>query len=343
MMKKTHSRCNNTLTGACEENSSAMGERRLPARPAQNAVPLLVMPVVLVLCLAALCCKTGPEQSGPEFFATPDDAARSLYDAAQKGSEQALVAIFGPDAKEYLVSGDPVQDKNAFATFTTAFDAMHRWGKLDGDGLVLIIGVENYPFPFPLMKNANGQWYFDAASGRQEFLARRIGRNELTVIDVLTAMADAQDEYFSEPRDGSKVRQYARKFMSAEGKHDGLYWKAAENENESPLGPLAARAAAEGYTRSAETPAPFQGYYFRILTSQGPHANGGVFNYLVNGSMTKGFAFLAYPAEYRSTGVMTFLINQDGEIFEKDLGAQTPEVAKSIDSFDPDPTWSVVE
>ena len=305
-------------------------------------------PVSVFLALVLLvsgCNKPASETAaGPKTFNSPDEAAQALYDAAKAGDDQAVLAIFGPDAKEFLFSGDAARDMSAYRTFTTAYEEMHRWGKLEGDNLVLIVGRENYPFPFPLLKNSSGKWYFDAESGRQELLARRIGDNELTVMDVLSAMADAQAEYFNEPRDDSKVRQYAGKFGSSEGKHDGLYWKVAEGEPESPLGPLVARATAEGYAaRTAEAPAPFHGYYFRLLTAQGAHAKGGARNYVVNGKMTGGFAFLAYPADYRKSGVMSFLINQDGEIFQKDLGPQTTEAAKSLESFDPDSTWSLAE
>jgi hypothetical protein len=220
---------------------------------------------------------------------------------------------------------------------------MHRWGKLENGGRVLEVGAENYPFPFPLMKNADGQWSFDAETGKKEILARQIGKNELSVVEVLTTMADAQAEYFSQPHDGGKVKQYAQKFVSSEGKHDGLYWKVAEGEAESPLGPLAARASAEGYKGTAESPQPFHGYFYRILTRQGDHAEGGARNYVVNGNMTRGFAILAYPAEYRKSGVMTFLVNRERVIYQKDLGPGTAETARAIDAFDPDGTWTIVQ
>jgi hypothetical protein len=219
---------------------------------------------------------------------------------------------------------------------------MHRWGKLEGDGRVLIVGNENYPFPFPLRKSPDGQWHFDVEGGRQEFLARHIGDNELTVLDVLTTMAGAQAEYFSVPRDGSKLQQYAQKFASSPGRKDGLYWEPVAGEPDSPLGPLAARATREGPTSGAGAPLPFHGYLFRILTAQGPNAEGGARSYIVNGEMTGGFAFLAYPAEYRKTGVMSFLINRDGDLFQRDLGAQTTQIAESLRAFDPD-SWSPVE
>lgn len=299
--------------------------------------------------LAALAFSIGcqkseqPSSTGPITFGSPSDAAKALYNAAKSDDTNTLVSIFGPDAKDFLFSGDAEQDKASTSAFISDYDKMHRWTKIESGGLVLNVGIENYPFPFPLLKNANGQWYFDSEAAKKEFAARRIGDNELNVIDILNAMADAQSEYFLQPQLGSKVKQYARNFFSTEGKHDGLYWKAAEGDPESPLGSLAARASAEGYKGTAESPAPFHGYYFRILTEQGPNAQGKARKYIVKGNMIGGFAFLAYPSEYRVSGVMTFIINQDGSIFEKDLGPQTVEDAKAMTAFDPDETWSPVQ
>jgi len=299
-----------------------------------------------LLAFSAGCQKT--EQSvapaGPKTFATPEAAAKALYDAAKSGDSNSVLAIFSPDAKDFLLYNDAEQDKTALSAFVADYDKMHRWSKVENDGEVLDVGVESYPFPFPLLKNSSGQWYFDTTAAKKEFLARQIGDNELTVVDILNAMADAQSEYFSQPQLGSKIKQYAQKFTSSEGTHDGLYWKAAEGEPESPLGPLAARASAEGYkSGTADAPAPFHGYYFRILTEQGPNAYRGAKKYIVKGNMTGGFAFLAYPADYRTSGVMTFIINQDGDIYEKDLGPETADTAKSTTAFDPDDSWSVIE
>jgi hypothetical protein len=217
---------------------------------------------------------------------------------------------------------------------------MHRWGKLTQGGLVLDVGAENYPFPFALKMNSAGQWYFDAGSAKSEKLARRIGGNELFTIEVLNAMKDAQAEYFSQLHNGSKTHAYAQKFVSDDGKQNGLYWKVGDGQVESPFGPLAAYASSEGYSQEQQ---PYHGYFFRMLTKQGPQAQGGAKEYIVNGAMIHGFAILAYPAEYANSGVMSFLINQHGSVFEKDLGANTSEVAKAIISYDPDSTWSPVE
>jgi hypothetical protein len=209
--------------------------------------------------------------------------------------------------------------------------------------LVLDVGAENYPFPFALKKNSAGEWYFDATSAKDEILARRVGGNELSTIEVLNAMKDAQAEYFSQPHDGSKAHAYAQKFISDDGKQNGLYWKVGEGEPDSPLGPLAAYASSEGYSSNSQAPQPYHGYLFQMITKQGPHAQGGAKDYIVNGYMTRGFAIVAYPAEYANSGVMSFLVNQDGNVFEKDLGANTLEAAKTITSYDPDNTWSAVE
>lgn len=290
------------------------------------------------------CKRAIPEVAeGPKNFASPESAGKAVYLAAKAGDSNAMLGIFGPEAREYLFTGDEAQDKLAYEEFAADYGQMHRWGKLENGGRVLEVGVESYPFPIPLVENAEGQWSFSPEEGKKEILARRIGKNELNVVDVLNEMADAEEEYFSKTHDGSKVKQYAQRFISSEGKHDGLYWKVAEGETESPLGPLAARASAEGYKASAESPEPFHGYFYRILKKQGAHAEGGVRNYVVNGNMMRGFAILAYPAEYRNSGVMTFLINQERVVYQKDLGPGTVDTAKAMDAFDPDDSWAIVQ
>jgi len=281
--------------------------------------------------------------AGPQTFASADVAGQAIYTAAKAGDTNALMSIFGSAAKELLLSGDPVQDKAALDTFTRQYDEMHRWGKLTKGGLVLDVGAENYPFPFALKKNEAGQWYFDTSSAKDEILARRIGGNELSAIDVLNAMGVAQAEYFSQPHDGANSHTYAQKFVSDEGKQNGLYWPVAEGDSGSPLGPLAEFAASEGYSNASQESQPYHGYYFRMLTSQGPQAHGGAKNYIVNGNMTGGFAILAYPAEYGTSGVTSFLVNQDGIVLQKDLGDDTAAIARAITSFNPDSTWTAVE
>ena len=205
-----------------------------------------------------------------------------------------------------------------------------------------MVGADNFPFPIPPKKNGEGKWFFDTAAGKDEILNRRVGRNELAVIDVSRALADAQTEYFSHPHNG-ETKQYAAKFVSDPGTQNGLYWKAEDGQPASPLGPLAAAAASEGYTAQPEGHTAFHGYYFRMLKGQGDKAPGGAKDYLVNGRMTGGFAFVAYPAEYDNSGLMTFMMNQDGVLLEKDLGKTTTETATAMSVFDPDAGWTIVE
>ena len=254
-----------------------------------------------------------------------------------------MLAIFGTESKGIIYSGDAVQDKNAAAAFTAAYGVMHRWRKMPDGAETLLVGADNFPFPIPLKKNGAGQWYFDAAAGKDEILSRRIGRNELAVIRICGALVDAQAEYFSQRHEGGSAKQYAPKFISDPGKQNGLYWESPEGKPKSPLGPLVAFATAEGYSAKPNAHVPFHGYYFHMLTKQGSHARGGAKDYVVNGKMVGGFALVAYPAEYGNSGVMTFIINQDGVLFQKDLGKTTTEAATSMSAFDPDTSWSRVE
>jgi Protein of unknown function (DUF2950) len=309
-----------------------------------NCRSLLFAALMAITATFVGCNKSQPSANGPQMFASPEDAGQAIYAAAKNGDSNALITIFGPEAKQLIFSGDPVQDKAGLDLFASRYDEMHRWGKLANGGLVLDVGAENYPFPFALLKDSAGQWYFDASSAKQEILARRIGGNELSTVDTLNAIADSQAEYFSQTRSDSHVRQFAQKFISDDGKKNGLYWKPAdENQPESPLGPLVAYASAEGYAGNTQPPQPFHGYFYRILTKQGEKAHGGAKDYIVSGAMTGGFAILAYPAEYGNSGVMSFLINQDGVVFESNLGENTTDVAKAITAFNPDDAWKPVE
>jgi hypothetical protein len=305
-----------------------------------------VLALAVIVGLAGGCKRAVREQEalGPKIFPSPESAGKAVYSAAKSADANAVLAIFGREGREYLLTEDQTEDKTALEEFARDYEKMHRWAPAEENAMVLDIGTENYPFPFPLVKTGDGQWVFSTERAKKEILARQIGNNELTVIDILNEMADAQTEYFSKTQDGSKVKQYAQRFVSSEGKHDGLYWKVSEGETESPLGPLAARASAEGYQRGTkESPQPFHGYFYRILKEQGTHADGGAKSYVVNGNMTRGFAILAYPAEYRTSGVMTFMIGQDGRVYQNDFGSETVAAAKEIKSFDPDDSWSLVE
>jgi hypothetical protein len=276
-------------------------------------------------------------------FASPEDASTALMEAAKSGDQNALLAIFGTESKAIIFSGDAVQDKAAVDKFIVAYGVMHRWRKMPDGKQVLLIGADNFPFPIPLKKGDGGQWFFDTAAGKEEILTRRIGRNELAVIEVCGAVADAQAEYFSQPHDGGSKGQFALKFISDTGKQNGLYWESPEGQPKSPLGPLAAFATAEGYSTKPNSHTPFHGYYFHMLTRQGAHAPGGAKAYVVNGKMVGGFAFVAYPAEYGNSGIMTFIINQDGVLLQRDLGTTTAETATAMTEFDPDAGWSPVQ
>jgi hypothetical protein len=298
--------------------------------------------ILLALFILFVGCNKSSKPSY-KVFASPDDAGNGLLAAAKSGDLNAVLAIFGPDSKDIILSGDAVQDKDTDDRFAAAYGAMHRWRKMPDGSQILLVGVDNFPFPIPLKKNAAGQWYFDAAAGREEILARRIGRNELAIMDVCMALADAQSEYYSEHHADGSTRQFAMKFISDTGKQNGLYWESPEGQPKSPLGPLAAFATKEGYSLKPDSHAPFHGYYFHMLTRQGSHAPGGAKDYVVNGKMTGGFAFVAYPAEYRNSGVMTFMINQDDVLLQKDLGKTTTETAAAMAEFDPDSSWSTAQ
>jgi Protein of unknown function (DUF2950) len=284
-----------------------------------------------------------PEKPSIQVFASPEDAGNALFTAAKAGDQSAILAIFGPDSKDVIFSGDPVEDKNAANAFVAGYGAMHRWRKMLDDSQTLLVGAENFPFPIPLKKNAAGQWFFDTNAGKDEVLSRRIGRNELAIIDVCGAIADAQAEYFAHAHDGLPAHQYAVRFISDEGKQNGLYWKALDGQAQSPLGPLAAFASAEGYKANPNGRTPFHGYYFQVLKGQTDKAPGGAKEYVIDGRQTGGFAFVAYPAQYGNSGVMTFMISQDGVLLQKDLGKTTTETATAMSEFDPDSGWAIVE
>jgi hypothetical protein len=282
------------------------------------------------------------QPAGQKTFSSPDEASRALIRAVQAGNEKDLLEIFGPDGKEVISSGDKVEDKKSRDAFAEKYQRMNRLVE-EPDGTVrLYVGAENWPMPIPLA-NRKDAWYFDTSAGKEEILFRRIGRNEIATIGVLRELVAAQKEYYSKTHEDS-VKQYAQKFISDQGKHNGLYWNAINREPESPIGPLLAYASSEGYAKKLSSlPSPFQGYYFHVLMRQGKHASGGAKNYIVNDKMTRGFAFLAYPAEYANSGMMSFIINQDGNLYQKDLGPKTADVANALDEYDPDKTWVRVE
>jgi hypothetical protein len=298
-------------------------------------------PLSFVILLAG--CSKSATQPSYQTFASPDDAGNALLTSAQSGDPNKIIAVFGPDSKDIVVTGDSVQDKNTADQVIAAYNAMHRWRKMPDGSQTLLLGADNFPFPIPLKKNPAGQWYFDVAAGREEILVRRIGRNELSVIDVCMALADAQGQYYSMHHDDGSTHVFAAKFISDTGKQNGLYWESPEGKPKSPLGPLAAFATNEGYSLKPDSHVPFHGYYFHMLTGQGANVPGGAKDFVVNGKMTGGFAFVAYPAEYRNSGVMTFIINQDGVLLQKDLGPDTAQTAAAMTKFDPDASWTTVQ
>jgi Protein of unknown function (DUF2950) len=276
-------------------------------------------------------------------FASPDQAGDGLLSAAKTGDLNEVLGIFGPDSKEVIFSGDAVQDKATVGAFATGYEQMHRWRKMPDGSQVLMIGAQNFPFPIPLKKNESGQWFFDTAAGKEEIVRRRIGRNELSVIDVCGAVADAQADYYSRTQLDGGTKQFALKFISDPGKQNGLYWNSPDDQPKSPLGPLLAYATSEGYSAKPDAHQPFHGYYFHMLKGQGSQAPGGAKEYVTGGKMVGGYAFVAYPAEYGNSGVMTFIMNQDGLLLQKDLGKTTTETASAMTEFDPDGSWSVVQ
>lgn len=302
---------------------------------------LFALGIGLLLPISA--CKkqeSATAQAGPRTFASPQDAGGALANAAKLQTKDELLRIFGPASADVISTGDAVEDKAALTGFVQAYQVMNRWRKLSDSSEILLVGADNQAFPIPLKKNAAGQWYFDAAAGREEILTRRIGHNEITTIGVCAALRDAQAEYFSQKHGG--VKQYAQKFISDTGQENGLYWPEVSGQPKSPLGPLAAYATAEGYKANPNHHQPFNGYYYVMLDKQGPEAKGGTKNYILDGKMTGGFALVAYPAQYGTSGIKTFMIDRDGIVFEKDLGKTTDEVAAAMTTFNPDKSWRAV-
>ena len=297
--------------------------------------------VLLALSLGCSFARTFAQQPGQRTFGSAEEAASALFAAMQVQDEQFPLSILGPAGKDVISSGDPVEDSDTRAGFVVKYQEMHRFVTEPSGALTLVVGAENWPFPIPLMKN-NGSWYFDTVAGKDEILFRRIGRNELAAMDACRELVDAQKQYFAHPP-GNLPKQFAQKLVSDEGGHNGLYWHGASDEFASPINPLIAYARQNLPADQVGEHVPFNGYFFRILTSQGPHAPGGARNYVANGRMTGGFAFVAYPTEYRSSGVMTLIIDQLGTIYEKDLGPNTTKLAQAMTAFDPDSSWHKAE
>ena len=296
------------------------------------------------MILAGSCQSAFAKDANPKNFKSPEEAVKALIDAVRGNDTKELLAIFGPSGKELIFSGDQIADEMGRERFIKAYEEMNKLVKENDEKVILHVGNGDWPFPIPVVKKGE-YWLFDTMAGKEEILCRRIGRNELNAIQVCLAYVDAQREYALKDRDGDKLLEYAQRFISKEGKKDGLYWEAKEGEPPSPLGPLIAKAAAEGYSgkRPVGKRSPYHGYYYNILKSQGKNAPGGEYDYMVNSKMIGGFALVAYPAEYGNSGVMTFIVSHDGVVYQKDLGKNTENIAMAMKKFDPDETWKKVE
>ncbi len=342
---------------------SVEGKRKMKTSALHCQWTALVTATLLVaVSLFAATPVARAQMPAQATYSSPDDAMQALITAVKAKDRPALATIFGPD-HEQLLSGDEVEDTNDLNDFAEAVAESAQLQKVSDTQYTLVVGKNNYPMPIPIVQKG-GKWLFDTKSGLDEVLNRRIGENELSAINTCRAYAIAQWEYFTEGDwDHDGVAEYAQKFISSPGQHNGLYWETAESEKPSPLGKLVAAAREEGYgpkprtaaapektvTDSAEkeTPAqpraPFPGYYFKILKSQGPYAPGGKYGYIINGNMIAGYALIAYPDKWGNSGVMTFIINQQGRVYQKNLGPDTAKIAAAITEYDPDPTWKLVE
>jgi hypothetical protein len=270
-------------------------------------------------------------------FESLDDAVDALVSAFRAGDKKALVAIFGPAGDSLVSSGDDVADRAAYKRFVAEYDRAHR---LEGGGgkVVLYVGDDDFPLPIPLVPDGP-RWFWDSDAGREEILYRRIGRNELATIQTCLAYVDAQREYYARNPAGAGILEFAQRLASTEGKRDGLFWETRQGEKPSPFGPLVAQARAEGYRRRGSGPTPYHGYFYRLLFAQGPDAPGGSYDFVVRGHMIGGFALVAFPARYGVSGVMTFIVNHDGTVYQKDLGPKTTQIAEAMKRYNPDRTW----
>ena len=300
--------------------------------------------ITIIIAVIACSLIVSAQDAKQEKFKSPEDAFGALLAAAKNNDAVKLLAILGPQGKDIISSGDAVADSNARKRFVAAAEEAVKYSKLDDNTILASTGKDACSFPIPLVRSGQ-EWIFSTEEGKQEILNRRIGKNEFSTIDVVQSYVQAQREYASKDRDGSGVKQYAQRFVSHAGKKDGLIWQAEAGQESSPLGPLFAKASDEGYTprKPGEKHRPYHGYYFTILKNQGGKAPGGELDYIINGKMTAGFGLLAYPAEYGVSGIMTFMVNQQGIVYEKDLGLKTEDIAKATTKYDPDETWKTVK
>ncbi len=300
--------------------------------------------LALILTVVFLSIPVSAATTKQKSFTSPDKAIQAFVDSLKTNDKTTLKALFGPKSEQLVSSGDPVADQSSRERFLAAYAESQRLDREGNKKVVLVVGKNEWPFPIPLVMNKN-RWRFDTNAGIQEILNRRIGRNELDTIQTCLAIIDAELEYAMNDDDGNGLLDYAAKFWSDPGKKNGLYWQTGEGEAPSPLGELVAEAKATGYTerKSTEGPSPYHGYLYRILTGQGKHAEGGAYDYMVRGHLLGGVAVIAYPAQYGASGVMTFIVNHDGVVYQKDLGRKTAETTSAIKFFDPAPGWRKVE
>jgi len=305
-----------------------------------RAAPGRLLAVALAAFVFWMGAFASADESGQRDFATAEKAAEALVAAVRGDDPHELLGVLGPSGEPLIRSGDPVADERSRLRFLNAYDVAHRIENESGNQATLVVGAEQWSLPIPIVKSGE-RWHFDTEASVQKILDRRVGRNELNVIQVCRAYVAAQREYASRDRLNGGPGQYAQRFDSRAGTHDGLYWESAAGEPASPFGPLMASARAHGYEDpdQLDRPLPYHGYFYRILTRQGAHASGGAKDYIADGRMTGGFALLAYPAKWGDSGIMTFVINQDGIVFEKNLGPQTERLAREITQYDPDLSW----
>jgi len=304
----------------------------------------MIIIAVFVMTAALLASLQGPAAASPQgsakHFPAPEEAAAALVDACGDNEVKSLYEILGPGAQPLLETSDRALDQQLRKDFVRSAREHRSLEKAGAGRMILVVGTRKWPFPIPLVKSAQG-WYFDTAAGIEEILNRRIGRNELNAIAVCRFYVDAQRQYASRDRSGTSILEYARRFESTPGKKDGLYWPAKDGEEMSPIGPLF--TGASEYRDSRKQGEPYYGYYFKILERQGPGVPGGAFNYVINGHMLAGFALVAWPADYGTSGVMTFVVNQWGHVYQKDLGRDTSRLARSMTGYNPDTTWKRVK
>ena len=299
---------------------------------------ILVLALIVTALVASGAHAAAP--SAQKSFASPEDAVTALVQAVKVHDRAQILAVLG-NADEWISSGDAVADRASGERFVAAYETKHAIA-VDGDTAKLTVGNDDYPFAFPIVKSAD-RWRFDTAEGKDELLARRIGQNELYTINVLQAIVDAQREYASADRNGDGVFAYAQKFASSPGKRDGLYWPVKAGEPPSPLGDLVAEAAGQGYGKKEKGTTPFHGYNYKMLKAQSKNAESGALDYVVRGRAIGGFAVVAYPARYANSGIMTFIVNQDGKVYQADLGKDTQAKASAMQRFDPGKGWSEVK